>query len=117
MPTPIQVGELLGAIVSEMGKLVDELAAADMEATRAKAEYDRAVAIAFRQASGSIEARRHIATETCHGRRLAADEAASRVRSLRSRIKHLEVRIDVGRSFGAALRAEAAAVNTQWTEG
>lgn len=115
--TPIAVGHLLGQIVAEIGKYVEELSEADMAATRAKAEYDRAYAIAFRQASGSIESRRHTATEVTHGRRLEADEGASRVRSLRTRIKYLETRIDVGRSFGAALRAEAAAVNTPWTEG
>lgn len=117
MPTPIQVGELLGKIVAEIGELVVLLGAADMAATRAKAEYDRAIAIAFRQASGSIESRRHTATEVCHGRRLEADEGAVKVRDLKNRIRHLETRIDVGRSFGAALRAEAAALNTPWTEG
>lgn len=117
MPSPLEVGQQLGAIVAEIGRLVDQLGEADMDATRAKVEYDRALAIAFRQCSGSIEARRHMATETTYGRRLEAEEAASRVRDLKTRIRWLETRIDVGRSYGAALRAEAAAVNTPWTEG
>jgi hypothetical protein len=117
MPTPIEVGELLGQYVNQIGRITDELAEADLAATRAKVEYDRAYAIAFRQCSGSIEARRHMATETTHGRRLEAEERASEVRKLKAQIRVLETRIDVGRSFGAALRAEAAAVNTQWTEG
>lgn len=117
MTTPIAVGNLLAAIVGQIGELVLELEAADMEATRAKAEFDRAYAIAYRQASGSVESRRLIAVETTYGRRLEADEAAVRVRGLKSRIRHLETRVDVGRSYGAALRAEAAAVNTPWTEG
>lgn len=113
--TPIQVGRLLGELTKEIGDKLDLLREADYEATRAKIDYDRALSIAFRQASGSIEARRHIATEMCHGRRLAAEEAAVKVRDLKNRIKLLETRIDVGRSYGAALRAEAAAL--PWQEG
>lgn len=117
MTTPIAVGQLLGAIVAEIGSLVDELGAADLEATRAKVDFDRAYAVAYRQASGSVESRRHTATEITHKYRLEAEEAAAAVRHLKNRIRHLETRVDVGRSYGAALRAEAAAVNTPWMEG
>jgi hypothetical protein len=113
--TPIQVGRLLGELTKEIGDTLDKLRDADYEATRAKVDYDRAYAVSFKQCSGSVESRRHMATEMCHGRRLAAEEAAVRVRDLKNRIKLLETRIDVGRSYGAALRAEAAAL--PWQEG
>jgi hypothetical protein len=115
--SPIKIAEWLGRITHEIGELTEELAQADRDAVVAKAEYDRAYAIAFRQASGSVESRRHTATEVCHGRRLAAEELGARVRAIKARIQHARDRIDVGRSFGAALRAEAAAVNTSWGEG
>lgn len=113
--TPIEVGRLLGKLTHEIGDKLDELRDADLEATRAKVDYDRAYAVAFKQCSGSVESRRHMATEMCHGRRLAAEEAAVQVRDLKNRIRLLETRIDVGRSYGAALRAEAAAL--PWQEG
>lgn len=117
MTSPLGVGRLLGKIVEEIGVLVRQLGEADWEASKAKAEYDRAYAVAYRQASGSVESRRHTATEVTHGRRLEAEEAASKVRSIKAEIRWMETRVDVGRSYGAALRAEAAAVNTPWTEG
>lgn len=113
--TPLDVGRWLSTLTHEIGEKLDELRDADLEATRAKADYDRAVAVAFKQCSGSVEARRHMTTEMCHGRRLAAEEAACRVRDLKARIRLLETRIDVGRSWGAALRAEMAAL--PWQEG
>lgn len=113
--TPIQVGRLLGKLTHEIGEKLDELRDADLDATRLKAEYDRAFSVAFKHTSGSVEARRHLVVEMCHGRRLAAEEAACKVRDLKNRIKLLETRIDVGRSYGAALRAEAAAL--PWMEG
>lgn len=113
--TPIQVGKVLGKLTHEIGDKLDELRDADLEAARSKTEYDRAFAIAFKQCSGSEAARRHMATEMCHGRRLAAEEAACKVRDIKARIRLLETRIDVGRSYGAALRAEAAVV--PWMEG
>jgi hypothetical protein len=114
---PVQIGRWLGEITHHIGELVQDLGEADLEAARAKAEYDRAYAIAFRHASGSVESRRHTATEMCHGRRLAAEEAACRVRDIKNKIQHARDRIDVGRSYGAALRAEASAVQTPWMEG
>lgn len=113
--TPIEVGQLLGKLTHEIGERLDQLRDADYEHVRLKAEYDRASAIAFKQCSGSIEARRNMVVEMCHGRRLAAEEAAAKVRDIKARIKLLETRIDVGRSYGAALRAEAAAL--PWMEG
>jgi hypothetical protein len=114
--SPLEVGKLLGQITHEIGRLTVELGKADREARRARAEYDRACAVAFRQTagSGSIEARKYQVVELTHGRRLAAEDAASRVADLKERLKYARDRIDVGRSLGAALRAEAAAVNTTW---
>jgi hypothetical protein len=115
--TPVQIGRWLGEITHQIGKLVDELGEADLDLTRKRAEARRAFAIAFRQASGSAEARKYTATEVCYGRQLAADEAACRVRDLNERIQHARDRIRVGQSYGAALRAEASAINTPWMEG
>lgn len=129
--TPRKIGEWLGQITAEIGQLVQQLGEADLDHSRkksaherAKIEYDRAYAIAFRQSSGSVEARRFNATEVCYGRRVAADEArkeadeaACKVRDLKEKISHARDRIDVGRSYGAALRAEAQVVGSPWTEG
>ncbi len=107
----------LSQLLGELGQLGQDLAVADLAAAHAKADYDRAYSVAFRQSSGSVEARRHIATEMCHGRRLAADEAACKVRELNQKIRWTRDRIDVGRSYGAVLRAEAQLTGSPWTEG
>ncbi len=115
--TPLQVGELLGQLTHELQEMVEQLAVADLEATRAKADFDQRFAVAFLQKTGSVEARKFSAVDTTHKWRLLADEAACRVRDIKERIRTIRDRIDVGRSYGAALRAEAAAVNTPWQEG
>lgn len=129
--TPRKIGEWLGSITHEIGQLVQQLGEADLDLAhkraaceKAKTDYDRAYAIAFRQSSGSVDARKLNATEVCYGRRVAVDEArkeaeiaACRVRDLKEKIGHARDRIDVGRSYGAALRAEAQAVGSPWTEG
>jgi len=57
-------------------------------------------------AIGSVDARKHTAVIETHTQRLAADVADAAVRHLRRRIDAVKTRIDVGRSYGAAIRAE-----------
>ena len=53
-----------------------------------------------------MEQRKHLAVVAVHQLRLDADVADALVRHLRRRIDATKVRIEVGRSYGAAIRAE-----------
>lgn len=67
-------------------------------------EYQKA----FLRAEGSIQARQAQATLDTADARLSAELAEAELRILRSDIRILENRIDVGRSVVGVLRAEAA---------
>jgi len=85
---------------------VQALEMADRDATEKRAAHDLAFSRAFIGEVGSVEQRRHLAVIATHQQRLAADVADALVRHLRRRIDAVKVRIDVGRSYGAAIRAE-----------
>ena len=112
----IEVVHYLTSLAAELSSLVREIAIADRQATHARETYTVARAIAFRQASGAVNAREAVATEVTHAQRLAAEEAECRVRDLRRRIDAVKIRIDVGRSYGAAVRAETVLLNSPFQE-
>jgi hypothetical protein len=85
-----------------------ELAVADEDAVRTKQRYEVAFAKAFLSSEGSAEARKQSAVLAVENPRLDMEIAAAKLRAVRARIDTLKVQIDVGRSFGAALRAEIA---------
>jgi hypothetical protein len=108
--TPMAVGKFLAALTDELGVLVKRLGEADRAAVQAREKYIRARAVAFAQASGSIEAKKNTAIRTTHGYRLEAEEADCEVRDLQRQVDYVKVRIGVGQSLGAAVRAELQAL-------
>lgn len=104
--TPNEVVIQLSKLARELDETVRLLGKEDREATEKRAAYDLAFSRAFMAASGSIDARKHQAVIDTHEQRLAADVAEEIVRHLRRRIDSIKIRIDVGRSYGAAVRAE-----------
>ena len=109
--TPVEIARHLGQLSAELSELVRQLNEADADHTRKKEAFVLAEAMAYRQASGTLPLRKAISVELTHGQRLAAEEAELVVRQLRRKLDALKVRIDVGRSFGAAVRAEANLLN------
>jgi len=97
----------LGQLARDLDSAVRELTRLDEAAVRAKARYEVAFSRALLAAEGkSSEQRKAHATITVERDALDSEIAAQLVRSCRARIDAIKVRIDVGRSYGAALRAE-----------
>lgn len=109
MSRPLNAHEIASGL-SELSRQLDELVAeigeAERDAVNKREDYTLAYAKAFLAADGSMDIRRHTATEDTHDARLAAELAEQHVRGLRRRIDSVRTRIDVGRSLGAAVRAE-----------
>jgi hypothetical protein len=104
--TPNEVALQLSRLARDLDDAVRQLQVADLDATEKRAAADLAFSRSFMAASGSVDYRKHYATEETHDQRLAADVADAVVRHLRRRIDATKVRIEVGRSYGAAIRAE-----------
>lgn len=98
----------LARLARELDETVRALESADRDAVETRAAYDLTFSRAFMRAEGSIDYRKHHAVVETADARLAADVADAVVRHLRRRIDAIKVRIDVGRSMGAAIRAEIA---------
>lgn len=115
MLTSSQIAEQL----AKLSKLLDELVstiAAEALAVDAREDYTLAHSKAFLRAEGPMDVRKHAAIVATHDERLQAEVAEATVRGLRRQIDSVKMRVDVGRSLGAALRAEVgiagSAVNT-----
>ncbi len=104
--SPNQVAAQLAQLARDLDTTVDQLQMADKDATEKRAAADLAHSRAFLEATGAMDLRKHQAVVDTAKQRLDADLADALVRHLRRRIDALRVRIDVGRSYGAALRAE-----------
>lgn len=96
--------------LAELSRMLDEavsdLQAADLAAVHARHAYVKGFAKAFLGADGPMDVRKQLAVVATGDEWLAAEVADAGVRALRERIKALHTRIDVGRSLGAAYRAE-----------
>lgn len=103
-----EIAQHLANLSRELDTTVDQLQKADEDATRQRAEADVAFSKAFLNAVGSVDARKHEAAIETGDLRLRADLSEATVRHLRRRLDALKTRIDVGRSYGAAVRAEIA---------
>jgi hypothetical protein len=83
---------------------------AERKAVNTKHTYTVERAKAFLKAEGSVQAREAQAAIETSDQRLSAELAEAELRILRSDIRILENRIDVGRSVVGVLRAEAQVV-------
>lgn len=100
----------LSALTERLYQHVRSFADAEKEAAELRHAADVAEARAFLRAEGSVDARKRQAALECddiEGKALVAEAV---VRTLRAKIRAIETDIDVHRSFGAAMRAEAKAI-------
>lgn len=104
--TANDVAAHLARLSRQLDELVREIGEADLAAVRAREDYTLTHARAFLTAEGPMDVRRYVAVEATHGQRIAAETAEAVVRGLRRQIESVRLRVDVGRSLGAALRAE-----------
>lgn len=110
--TAMGVALHLGDLARELDRLVQTIGDEDKIATVQREEYLRAYAKVWRDTVGSVEFRKQTAIAFTDQERLAAEMADCTVRDLRRKIDALRVRIDVGRSYGAAVRAEVELVKS-----
>ena len=105
-----------GAVMelTKLSRTLDEaghrLHDAERKAVNKRHEFTVAQAKAFLCAEGSIQARQAQAILDTADLRVAAELAEAEVRILKSDIRILENRMDVGRSVVGVLRAEASVV-------
>jgi hypothetical protein len=106
MLTPNQVVKQLSELGRDLDAAVRTLKDAEIEAVTKRHAADMAESRAFVQADGAMEMRKHLA-------RIAADSfenealvAEAVVRHLRTRIRAIDTRIEIGRSYGTTVRAE-----------
>lgn len=104
--TANSVASHLAKLARHLDDLVGEIGRAEIVAVNAREDHTLALSRAFLTAQGAMDVRKHTAIEATHHTRLAADLAEAVVRGLRRSIDSVRVRIDVGRSVGAATRAE-----------
>lgn len=108
--TPQAVVLQLAALARELDSTVTALKAADLDATEKRHAADMAESLAFVRAEGSMDLRKHLARIEAGPLEKEALVAEAVVRYLRQRINAIATRIEVGRSAGAALRAELSAL-------
>lgn len=106
--TPAGVLRQLSELTNELSRTVDALKGAERDAAEKRVAADLAESRAFLAADGAMELRKHTARVAASDKEAEALVAEALVRVLRARIRELDTRIDVGRTFGASLRAELA---------
>ena len=108
--TPMGVVEHLSELTRKLDNAVSDLAEADLDAVQKRHLANLAESMAFVKAEGPQDLRRHLARITATELELDAVVAESAVRHLRTQIRARELEIEVGRSYGATVRAEMAAL-------
>ena len=108
---PINATEValgLANLARKLDTTVKALESADKAAVEKRHEADLAYSHAFLQAQGSVDARKHQAVISTAALVKDSDVADAVVRHLRRELDAIKTRIDVGRSYGAAVRSEIA---------
>lgn len=109
MTSPLTANDVavhLAKLSRQLDELVQEIGRAEVGAVNAREDYTLALSKAFLRAEGPMDVRKHESIHATHAQRLAAELAEATVRGLRRQIDSTKLRVDVGRSLGAALRAE-----------
>lgn len=106
----VEVDHIITGRLAELSRMLDaatsEIAELDEQAVRAKQAHEVAYARAFLTSEGAMDARKQQAVLATDGEKLGAEIAQQKVRACQERIRTIRVQIDVGRSLGAAQRAE-----------
>lgn len=104
--TPNGVVSGLLELSRELAKLSEDLDQLEADAVNSREDYTLALSKAFLSAQGPMDVRKHQSIADTHAERLVAETAEALVRGRKRQIDTIKVRIDVGRSAAAALRAE-----------
>ncbi len=108
--TANEVVVALSKLGAELDATVTALKQAELDAANKRHEADQAESRAFVAADGSMDLRKHLARLAAGKQEQEALVAEAVCRYLKTRIRAIEVRVEIGRSYGAAVRAELAAL-------
>jgi hypothetical protein len=109
MTAPATAAEVVHNLVELTRELRDKTSAyrtAEHDAALKRHAANMAETRAFLTAGGAMDLRKHIAKEAADQQEGAALVAEAVVRILKAEIRSIETRIDVGRTYGATVRAE-----------
>jgi hypothetical protein len=109
--TPQQVVAQLSELGRQLDAAVVTLRTAETDAALLRHAADIAEAKAFVAAEGPVDLRKRLALLAVATEEDEALVAEATLRWLRSRIRAIDTRIEVGRSYGAAVRAELKALD------
>jgi hypothetical protein len=104
--TPLQVVKQLTELTVQLDRTVAALKAAERDCAEKRHAADMAESRAFLAADGAMDLRRHTARVAADRPEQEALVAEALVRVLRQEIRAIDTRIDVGRTYGATVRAE-----------
>jgi hypothetical protein len=111
MTAPMNANEVV-LNLADLGRQLDaavrQLRTFDEDSVRARARYEVLFARHFLNGNSSVDARKQQARLDCEKEWLDAEIADQKVRSQKALISSLGVRIDIGRSYGSAIKAEMA---------
>lgn len=118
MTTPATAADVvrnLSSLTEELRRTVAAFRAAERDAALKRHAADMIESRAFLNATGAMDLRKHearVAADHAEGEALVAEAL---VRVLRAEIRSIETRIDVGRTYGATVRAELKTVGYEDT--
>lgn len=104
--TPQQVVRQLTKLGNELDVTVRMLKEAEEDAVVKRHAADMAESRAFVSAEGSMDMRKHLARIAAGQHEQDALVAEALVRHLRNTVRAIDTRIEIGRSYGAAVRSE-----------
>lgn len=104
--TPADVVRNLSVLTEELRRTVAAFRAAEKDAAVKRHAADMVESRAFLAADGAMELRKHTARVAADPAEHVALVAEALVRVLRAEIRSIETRIEVGRTYGATVRAE-----------
>lgn len=109
--TPAEVVRNLSALTGELRGKSTAYRQAELDCAIKRHAADMAEARAYLRANGPVEERKRLAAVAAELEEGLALVAESLVRVLKAEIRELETRIDVGRTYGATVRAELKALD------
>ena len=104
--TPNEVVLRLSELSRQLDAVVTTLREAEVDAAQKRHAADLAESRAFVASEGAMELRKHLARIAAARAEDEALVAEATLRWLRQRIRAIDTAIEVGRSYGAAVRAE-----------
>jgi hypothetical protein len=114
-PSTHQIASWLGTLIRQLDAKITEYAQLSDEAAEARRMAEVAYARAFLNAAGAMDFRRQIAMVEAANERFGADVAERKVAACKEAIRALHLKIDVGRTASANVRAELATLGSGGT--